>query len=290
MIFLSNETVDMFGFTITSRDSNNIHKVSEFISECDMEKVSRTFTYLKNRASMHSNMLKTFEARGILVGYSGVNEYRNFIFMKPLNWSDRSDDIKYMSLPFKKTSFEVYRYLQFHSLENGVLSFTCGILFEEKSPLEFKITVNIFFIGKNGEFGFSNNFTTNPDELRPLLSVYMKELDRGFFSNKSGEVLRYRDEKRNKKKSVIKDTVYVFRNKKEADDYTKKTGDKTDYSHRFEVRGHWRKIQRMGKCREGCYCTWGYTWVKDFEKGNKNLPLVKKTRLLITGGNHVNYI
>lgn len=54
-----------------------------------------------------------------------------------------------------------------------------------------------------------------------------------------------------------------------------------DFSHRFNVRGHWRKIQSaLGKDRSGDYTVHGFTWVVDYEKGPEHLPLIKKTRLV----------
>lgn len=54
-----------------------------------------------------------------------------------------------------------------------------------------------------------------------------------------------------------------------------------DWSHRWEVRGHWRKLEGgLGKDRDGNYCVEGWTWVKDFVKGPEGAILVKKTRLI----------
>ncbi|HEY8271211.1 MAG TPA: hypothetical protein VIG33_10020 [Pseudobdellovibrionaceae bacterium] len=52
-----------------------------------------------------------------------------------------------------------------------------------------------------------------------------------------------------------------------------------DWTHRFEVRGHWRKIDTLGKDRQGKYCIHGYTWISHHEKGPETLPLVRKVRL-----------
>lgn len=57
-------------------------------------------------------------------------------------------------------------------------------------------------------------------------------------------------------------------------------GKVVDWSHRWRVRGHWRKLQGVGKDRHGEYAIKGFTWVKDFVKGNENLPLIEKTRVL----------
>ena len=54
-----------------------------------------------------------------------------------------------------------------------------------------------------------------------------------------------------------------------------------DFSHRFNVRGHWRKVSgALGKDRNGDYTVSGYTWVVDHERGPEHLPLIKKTRLV----------
>lgn len=52
------------------------------------------------------------------------------------------------------------------------------------------------------------------------------------------------------------------------------------WSHRWEVRGHWRKTSSIGKDREGNYCIEGYTWVVPSIKGPQNSPLIKKSRIL----------
>lgn len=51
-----------------------------------------------------------------------------------------------------------------------------------------------------------------------------------------------------------------------------------DWSHRWEVRGHWRKTDTIGKDRTGAYNVNGYTWVVPHEKGPDGKPLVKKIR------------
>lgn len=57
------------------------------------------------------------------------------------------------------------------------------------------------------------------------------------------------------------------------------TGRQIDWSHRWAVRGHWRKVPGIGKNRAEEYEVQGFTWVKDCIKGDKKLPFVKKTRI-----------
>lgn len=47
-----------------------------------------------------------------------------------------------------------------------------------------------------------------------------------------------------------------------------------DWSHRWEVRGHWRKVDGLGKDREGNYFIQGHTWVKQHTKGPEHAPLI----------------
>lgn len=64
-----------------------------------------------------------------------------------------------------------------------------------------------------------------------------------------------------------------------------------DWSHRYEVRGHWMhfwadeaKSQldagRLGKNRQGEYVEFGRTWRRPHEKGPEDKPLIKKVRLV----------
>ena len=54
-----------------------------------------------------------------------------------------------------------------------------------------------------------------------------------------------------------------------------------DWTHRFEVRGHWVNLPgKLGKDREGNYCIKDWTWRSNYIKGAEHLPLVKKTRVV----------
>lgn len=53
---------------------------------------------------------------------------------------------------------------------------------------------------------------------------------------------------------------------------------KIDWSHSWTVRGHWRKINGIGKDRNNQELIYGYTWVNSHVKGNGEL--VKKARIV----------
>jgi len=53
-----------------------------------------------------------------------------------------------------------------------------------------------------------------------------------------------------------------------------------DWSHRWEVRGHWRKTNGIGKDRSGAYVISGYTWVSSHVRGPEDAVLIKKKRVI----------
>lgn len=78
----------------------------------------------------------------------------------------------------------------------------------------------------------------------------------------------------------IKNIVYVIPSSERAA-FNKKHGTAVDWTHRWEVRGHWRKVERIGKDPEGNYCIPGMTWVRPSVKGPEKAPLVHKTRHIL---------
>lgn len=83
---------------------------------------------------------------------------------------------------------------------------------------------------------------------------------------------------KNRQASKIKSVVHVRLKRKIHNNYL--PGRDVDWSHRWEVRGHWRRIQGIGKDREGNYNIKGFTWVSAHEKGPEEKDLVRKIRLV----------
>lgn len=75
----------------------------------------------------------------------------------------------------------------------------------------------------------------------------------------------------------IKQVIYLGL-KQEQHSKRSVAGEAVDWSHRWEVRGHWRKITGIGKDREGKAGVRGFTWVVPHVKGSEDLPLIKKIR------------
>jgi hypothetical protein len=57
-------------------------------------------------------------------------------------------------------------------------------------------------------------------------------------------------------------------------------GGEIDWSHRWEVMGHWRRVPGIGKSPSGEYGIKGFTWVNPHERGPENKPVIKKIRII----------
>jgi hypothetical protein len=72
--------------------------------------------------------------------------------------------------------------------------------------------------------------------------------------------------------------VIICGKKKDVESHAAREFNKeVNWSHQWEVRGHWRKCATVGKDREGNYCVSNFTWVKNHVKGEG--LLVKKVRI-----------
>lgn len=81
-----------------------------------------------------------------------------------------------------------------------------------------------------------------------------------------------------KKKYIAKNITYIT-DKRYLEANRNKYPTEIEWSHCFEVCGHWRKCSSIGKNRVGDYCIPNYTWVEPHKK-NKHLTEIKKVRVL----------
>jgi hypothetical protein len=77
----------------------------------------------------------------------------------------------------------------------------------------------------------------------------------------------------------IKETILIG-NKKEVYKSNNKNHNIIEWTHKWEVRGHWRKFNGIGKNENGKYIVQGWTWVNHYEKGPEDKMLIIKTRLV----------
>ena len=113
--------------------------------------------------------------------------------------------------------------------------------------------------------------------------VFLSEFERCLRESSLGEVSHRKVVKArvNGKKihHRIRKIVYVVP-KRERESFIKGIPRSVDWSHRWLVRGHWRRVEGKGKNRNGDYEVEGFTWVREFEKGPEGKPLVSKVRVV----------
>lgn len=89
--------------------------------------------------------------------------------------------------------------------------------------------------------------------------------------------------KKNRQHYKIKEIVHVSLHRKGVTLPSKSVqGREIDWTHRWEVSGHWRKIAegKVGKNPQGEYGVRGFTWVVPHEKGPDDKPVIKKVRVV----------
>lgn len=82
-----------------------------------------------------------------------------------------------------------------------------------------------------------------------------------------------------KKINKIKEVIYITSDIKKISSVNKSNIVKK-CGYRFDVRGHWRVVNGMGKNRQGEYCINNYTWVRPCVKGDESLPHISKIRVI----------
>ena len=84
-----------------------------------------------------------------------------------------------------------------------------------------------------------------------------------------------------KKTHNFSSVVYLKPKANKSDEPILVMGRIVEWSHRFFVRGHWRRTEgKVGKDREGNYNVEDYTWVSEHVKGPEDAPIVMKHRVV----------
>jgi hypothetical protein len=112
------------------------------------------------------------------------------------------------------------------------------------------------------------------------LQPFSKEATVG--TMKTSSRVKFRDPKTGEKRlHKIRKVVMIYPKKMSAEHQEDAKLNHVDFSHRFSVRGHWRKVAGVGKNRQDDYCVQGFTYVREYEKGPEHLPITKKTRVVL---------
>lgn len=77
----------------------------------------------------------------------------------------------------------------------------------------------------------------------------------------------------------LKDITYM-RPRQELGGTSTDGDNEIEWSHRWKVRGHWRKVMGVGRDRDGAYRISGMTWINEYIKGPEDKPYLNKKRIL----------
>jgi hypothetical protein len=209
---------------------------------------------------------------------------------------DEVPDNFQINLPFKKVLLESNPHgnLGFYNLaieEDDTIFLVRSILIEEICPNEFKL----FYMGTSVLDGRAKlSFVKDNLNLEVLRNnkddVWLAHLKAVYFLLnliKTGAIAKEKIYKKyvfkikdKKQEIIVKDLIHIY-SKKEQTPKSIITGKIIEWSHRWEVRGHWRKTKSgIGKDRENKNIFNGFTWVVPHEKGAQDLPVTKKIRII----------
>lgn len=210
--------------------------------------------------------------------------------IKIISSQEEADSIKNreipISLPFKTCFFEMQGRSALMSEEretkNGkeIIHMICALIHEE-SPNNFY--ADVLIQSSNDGFYFHTYGKSDQNLMLNLIGCLDLILRKSRIGTENiNERIKIRNNKSKEKEFIkIKNIIRVSSKNISKESYSKPIiGQSVDWSHRWEVGGHWRRIKSIGKNREGNYDVDGFTWVVPHVKGPEDKIVVKKTRLI----------
>lgn len=199
-----------------------------------------------------------------------VDDSRGFI--DEFEGYEHRDDI---DAPFKVFSIEAYG--------GPIAVLYADEDLEKKVPMEYRCIIVIEREPKSYEYFVygvtkKQQFVIHTNTVGELVAKFLANIKQGQLGDEAVRGSVQIGNGKSKRTHRIRRIIHVA--PRGAIENIRRTHSAVDWSHRFEVRGHWRKTDALGKDRDGNYCVRGYTWVVDHTKGPENLPLIKKTRLV----------
>jgi hypothetical protein len=196
-------------------------------------------------------------------------------------------DVSMLDLPFQTCSFELVNGTINTELEvdnrgtRTMMSLECAVVHEleprkylmwylSRNPIDAtKLNVNFSAHLEDGDgnemLGFLNDVFIKPLHTSKIGTQKLNEKVKIGYGN-------------NRRVARFNTVVHVVPTKTIPKEITPLGNVQIDWSHRWEVRGHWRTIDRIGKDRDGNYCVSNFTWVSEYIKGPENKPVIKKQR------------
>jgi len=194
-----------------------------------------------------------------------------------------------LDLPFKSCFFEMLGAPITEINEQGAVATIDGILIHEMSPKTYNMMLLMCEVPVLSPRSAPRRYTIYAMDSRNMgkLSVHIVGIVRNLLEQLTHQETGVINPRHSVKMKVngqklthrINKIVYVSP-KSQRHVAQAHASKEIDWSHRFEVRGHWRKVDTIGKDREGLYCVEGFTWVKEHVRGPEHLPVIKKTRVV----------
>jgi len=151
------------------------------------------------------------------------------------------------------------------------------------------------------KFGKANFSGNRNHDIWHTISVFLQPFSKDYTgaSVKTSARVKYKDPATGEKtQHKLRRVIMIYPKKLTKEDKESSTRENVDFSHRFNVRAHWRRLyfkdgrtdsdgnrlidfSRIGKNRENEYVVTGHTYVEEGEKGEEHLPFVRKTRVIL---------
>lgn len=167
----------------------------------------------------------------------------------------------------------------FHTTTNSLI-LTYGILIHEVKPKNFRIwtyyKINTYD-DSTKSFKYNKAKVFETCMIGPIAEYYISRINKEAWGVENPhEVLKIGSGKSKEIKRIRR--VIHIAPKQVKNKIAIGVHKKIDWSHSWTVRGHWRKINGIGKDRNNQELVYGYTWVNSYLKGNGEL--VKKARIV----------
>lgn len=209
------------------------------------------------------------------LNWDPLRECRPFVFVpKPIDGQSAIDvDLNATEigdLPFRVCSFELLG----QSTKFSEVNVGCLVVIEH-APHKY----DFFVLAFNRENWEGRVCQVDQSVGAPILDYFLRRLSQEKTGIESIRTTIKMGFGKNKRTERFRQIIHVSP-KKYTGGPSGETGRHIDWSHRFEVRGHWRKFDGIGKDRRGQPVDNGHTWVRPHQKGPEHLPLIKKTRVV----------
>lgn len=145
-----------------------------------------------------------------------------------------------------------------------------AILAKEVAPLEFKFYTLMSFTDQGGKPVYWVTFTQVPGRLAEL---YVQSISTSVVGHESVKERIKVGRGADRRTHTIRKIIRIVP-KAEVSHARPIASREIDWSHRWLVRGHWRRRPGLGKDRAGTYCINGFTWVIEHERGPEDAPLI----------------